>query len=99
MLNMLPKLSSSSGSMYTLQTKLIFRRVISQLAMNMIYEFPIQNTALNTFESSNLRSISPIHVVVGISYNDKGVFLFYNDPNEPGPKEYLHKPQKPRKTK
>jgi transposase len=38
-----------------------------------------------------------IHVSAGISYDHKGAFLFYNDPDEPGPKEYVYKPRKPRK--
>ncbi len=39
-----------------------------------------------------------VHVAAGISYNQKGVFLFYNDPNEPGPKQYTYKPRRPRKS-
>lgn len=40
-----------------------------------------------------------VHVSAGISYDHKGVLLFYNDPDEPGPKEYVYKPRKPRKSK
>jgi hypothetical protein len=37
-----------------------------------------------------------LHVAAGVSYNHKGAFIFYNDPQEPSTKVY--KPRRPRKS-
>lgn len=40
-----------------------------------------------------------VHVAAGISYDSKGVFLFYNDPEDPAEKQVRDKRRKPRKRK
>jgi hypothetical protein len=72
-----------------------------ELSSKDVYELRLPNSQdrLERLQETPMSINVTIHVAAGISYNHKGAFLFYNDPAEPGPKEYVYKHARPRKSK